>query len=734
MSWFEEQLETRKRLDDDQVAEAYERIARAIEGSKRAPRIMLDDVAATDSAVAVVLRYYGKKPADVPLSITDPIDRMDYLLRSCGMMKRRVKLEGRWWTDASGAYLGQLKTGEPVAIIPTGLRSYAYVEPSTSKKVLLTARTAADVMSEAFCFYRPLPDDSLSTRDLIRFMGASLDTGDYIRIVLASLAVALVGLLPAVANKLLFDRIIPSGELGLILPICALLLGAVLASTLIGILRSLVSTRMSSKLSMQMEAAMMGRVLTLPPSFFKERQAGDLAKRVKRVRTIVETLTGVFLNTGLTAIFSLVYIVQITAYAPSLVVPAIAIIVVQLVLGVAIAVAQARRQRLIVEADLKVSGLVPALLNGISKVKLAGAEKRAFAQWADAEAALLAAEYDLPLWYKVSGTLPTLVALIGTIVIYWAAGASGVSLADFMAFNVAYGAVSSAVIMLAGAGGRIAQVRSYLDSVQPLLQAVPEAANRGKQITSLSGSIELAGVTFRYDPSQPPVLEDLTMKVKPGEYLAIVGKSGSGKSTLLRLLLGFEKPERGAIYYGGQDVADMDARSLRRVIGVCLQNGGLFAGTLFSNIALAAPRATMDDAWEAAELAGVADDIRAMPMGMHTLITEGSGGVSGGQRQRILIARAVCSKPRILIFDEATSALDNVTQKHVSDSLAGLKCTRVVVAHRLSTIKLADRIVMLDGGHIIEEGTYDELIAADGEFADLVRRQQLENAAGEKQE
>jgi len=600
------------------------------------------------------------------------------------------------------------------------------VEPRTNKKVLLTARTAADVLPEAFCFYRPLPQESLTVRDLIKFMAASLDTGDYIRIALTSLVVALVGLIPAVANGLLFDRIIPSGDVGLILPICALLIGGVLASTLIGVMNSLVITRLSSKLSLQMEAAMMSRLLSLPPAFFKGRQAGDLAKRVKRVKNIVDILTSVFLVSGLTAVFSLIYIVQITAYAPSLVLPAIAIIVVQLVVGIAVAITQARRQRRIMEADLVVSGLVPALLNGITKLKLSGAEKRAFAQWADAEASYLAAQYDLPLWYKVADTIPALVSLVGTIVIYWFAGTSGVSLADFMAFNVAYGAVSTAIITLSRTAGRLAQVQSYLDAVKPILEAVPESTELGKQITSVSGSIEVSNVTFRYDPAQKPVLEDLSLKVRPGEYLAIVGKSGSGKSTLLRLLMGFEKPERGAIYYGGQDIADMDARSLRRVIGVCLQNGNMFSGSIFGNIALAYPRATMDDAWEAAEIAGIADDIRAMPMGMQTLISEGSGGVSGGQRQRILIARAVCSKPRIIIFDEATSALDNVTQKHVSDALNELKCTRIVVAHRLSTIKLADRIVMLEHGRVVEEGTYDELIALNGEFADLVKRQQLE--------
>lgn len=726
MSWFEEQLETRSRLDDEQVERAFERIARAVEGAKRAPRLTLDDAAATDNALAAVMRYYGKKLGEVPDSLTDPLDRVDAAVRSCGMMKRKIVLQGNWWKDATGAYLGQLTTGEPIAIIPIGLRSYGYVEPHTGRKVLLTARTAAEVLPEAFCFYRPLPEGSLDERSLVKYLVAALDPADYIRIALASLAVALVGLLPAAANAILFDRIIPSNDPGLILPICALLLGAALGQALIGITRTLVSARLTTKLSTQTEAAMMARLLSLPPTFFKDRQAGDLALRARNMNSIVDFLANVVIGTGLTAVFSLVYVLQIFAYAPSLVVPALLVIAIQLAVGVAVAVTQARWQRSIMKADLKVSGLTPALLGGISKLKLAGAEKRAFAQWADVEADYLAAQYDIPLWYKIAGTLPGIVVIVGTIVIYGAAGVSGVSLADFMAFNVAYGAVSGAIVTLAGASGQVAQMQSYLEAARPLLEAEPEPTEQGKQITSLTGSIELAGVAFRYDQSQPCVLEDISLKVKPGEYLAVVGKSGSGKSTLLRLLLGFEKPERGAIYYGGQDLASMDVRSLRHTIGVCLQNGHLFVGDIFSNIAISSPRATIDDAWEAAELAGVADDIRAMPMGMHTLISEGSGGVSGGQRQRILIARAVCSKPRILVFDEATSALDNITQRHVSDSLAKLECTRIVVAHRLSTIKLADRIVMLDKGHIVEEGTYDELLAAGGAFAELVERQRLE--------
>ena len=177
------------------------------------------------------------------------------------------------------------------------------------------------------------------------------------------------------------------------------------------------------------------------------------------------------------------------------------------------------------------------------------------------------------------------------------------------------------------------------------------------------------------------------------------------------------------MYYDGQDLKSLDVRSIRQHMGVVLQNGKLFAGDIFSNIIIAAPWSTLDDAWEAARVAGMEEDIKAMPMGMHTIISEGSGGISGGQRQRLLIARAICSKPKILFFDEATSALDNITQKHVADSLAGLGCTRLVIAHRLSTVINCDRILVMDRGRIVEEGTFDELMEKQALFYEFAQRQ-----------
>lgn len=261
---------------------------------------------------------------------------------------------------------------------------------------------------------------------------------------------------------------------------------------------------------------------------------------------------------------------------------------------------------------------------------------------------------------------------------------------------------------------------------KPVLEAVPEIAEGKQVLTRISGGIELNNVSFRYSEHMPLVLDNLSLKIRPGQYVAVVGTTGCGKTTLMRLLLGFEKPQKGAVYFDGKDISTVDLKSLRQKIGVVLQDGKLFSGDIYSNITISAPHLSMDEAWEAAELAGIAEDIRNMPMGMFTMISEGSGGVSGGQRQRLMIARAVAPKPRILMFDEATSALDNLTQKKVSESLDKLKCTRIVIAHRLSTIKQCDRIIVLDKGKVVEDGKYEELIALNGFFAELVAKQRLD--------
>lgn len=482
-------------------------------------------------------------------------------------------------------------------------------------------------------------------------------------------------------------------------------------------------------MNIAVQAASMMRVLSLPADFFKEYSSGELSSRAQSINSLCSMLANTILTTGLTSLFSLAYIGQIWHYAPGLVAPALLMILGTVVITVVSSLAQMGRSKRMMEKSAKLSGLVFSLFSGVQKLKLAGAERRAFSRWASLYAESAELSYAPPLWLRLLPVISSLVSMAGTLAIYFYAVSTNVGVAGYMAFNVSYGMVSGSFMSLFSIALTFTNIKPTLEMVEPILKAVPEVAEGKRVLTRLSGGIEVNNVSFRYTEDMPQVLDDISLKIRPGQYVAIVGATGCGKSTLLRLLLGFETPQKGAVYYDGKDVQSVDLRSLRRHIGVVMQTGKLFQGDVFSNIIISAPWLTMDDAWAAAELSGIADDIRAMPMGMHTLISEGSGGISGGQRQRLMIARAIAPKPKILMFDEATSALDNITQKKVSGSLEGLKCTRVVIAHRLSTIRQCDRIIVLDKGHIVEDGTYDELLALDGAFAELVARQRLDDTA-----
>ena len=382
------------------------------------------------------------------------------------------------------------------------------------------------------------------------------------------------------------------------------------------------------------------------------------------------------------------------------------------------------------EHEAKQSGMAYSMITGVQKLKLSGAEKRIFAKWLKLYSEGARLKYDPPLFLKINTVINLAITLISTILLYWLAAQSGVDASSYLAFNAAYGSLMGAFMALANIALQSANVKPILEMAEPFLKAEPEAADNKEIVTKITGAIELNNVYFRYGENMPYIVNDMSLKIKAGEYIAIVGRTGCGKSTLMRLLLGFEKPERGAIYYDNKDMKSLDLCSLRRKIGAVTQNGGLFQNDIYSNIVISAPELTLDDAWEAAEIAGIADDIRAMPMGMQTMVSEGQGGISGGQKQRLMIARAVAPKPKLLMFDEATSALDNKTQKQVSAALDRMGCTRIVIAHRLSTIKNCDRILVLDKGQIIEDGTYDELIDKGGYFAELVERQRLDVAAG----
>jgi NHLM bacteriocin system ABC transporter ATP-binding protein len=724
--WFDEQIKNRIRYDEEGFRNAFARLSSVVLGKSAISDALNSDRLKTKNAIEEILKFYHVKPVELPDEIEDMNDQLEYLLRPTGIMRRVVRLNGKWWRDAIGPMLGQTKSGDVVALIPAGFNGYEYFDCASGKKVRLSGKTAGLLQEEAFCFYRPLPLKKLGLTDLAKYIVRSLSRADIAAVALASLGVSLLGMFSPYATRLVFDKVIPSGQTGLLLPVAVLLLGVAISSIIVGITRTLLMARIQTKMNGPVSAAAMSRLLSLPAVFFKEYNAGELASRVSAIGQLCQMLANAFLSTGLTALFSFVYIFQMTGYAPALVAPALLTILAQLAVTVISSLVQIRISRKQMALGAKLNGLTFASFSGVQKIKLTGAERRVFAKWADAYRQQAELSYNPPGIIRVQPVIAGLISLAGTIVIYYGAAVSKISVADYMAFNAAFGMVNGAIMALAGIAATFANIKPLMEMVEPILKEVPEVGENKEIVTRLSGTIEVNNVSFRYNEEMPLVLDDLSLKIRAGQYIAVVGQTGCGKSTLMRLLLGFETPQRGAIYYDGRDIAKIDLKSLRQNIGSVMQNGKLFTGDIFSNIVVSAPWLSMDDAWQAAELAGIAEDIRAMPMGMHTMISEGSGGISGGQRQRLMIARAIVSKPRILIFDEATSALDNITQKHVSDALDSLKCTRIVIAHRLSTIRHCDRIIVLDGGRIQEDGTYDELIAKGGAFAELVERQRLD--------
>jgi NHLM bacteriocin system ABC transporter ATP-binding protein len=707
MGWFDEQIKQRLREDNAAFEESFLNMAGIVMGKDSVSK-MEDDLHRTQNALEEILKYYGAKPKEIPEGIDDIDEQIEYLTRPSGIMRRNVRLEGKWYESAVGAFLALKKDGSVVALIPKGLSGYTFLDYNTGKREKVNAKNAEEFETTALCFYRPLPLRELKAWDFIKYIFDSLALADIVLVAVASLFIAVIGLITPKVSNLIFSGITDSGNVTALGAAAVLLVCATTSSAIFGIIKKIMLGRIEQKISVNVQAAMMMRTLSLPATFFKDYSSGDLAERLDYLDIVCSQMMNVVLSSVFTTVFSLVYIPQVMKYAPALVGEALMVVLLTFILAAVSAVVQSRIATKKMNALTKESGIRFSLISGIQKIKLSGAQKRAFSKWAEIYCKTAEYTYNPPLLIKINSVISSAITMIGTIVLYFTAVQSGVSVADYYSFNVSFGMLSGSFVTLASVVLIAAGIYPIFGLVKPLLKEKPEVSEGKQVIQRLAGGIELNNVTFRYSENMPIILDGLSFKIRPGQYVAIVGKTGCGKSTLMRIMLGFETPDKGAVYYDGQDISKIDLKSLRR------------------KIVISAPQLTMDDAWEAAELAGIADDIRKMPMEMNTIISEGSGGISGGQRQRLMIARAIAPKPKILMFDEATSALDNITQRKVSESLDALKCTRIVIAHRLSTIMQCDRILVLDKGKIIEDGSYEELIAKNGFFADLVARQQLD--------
>jgi ATP-binding cassette subfamily C protein len=639
---------------------------------------------------------------------------------------RRVLLDGEWWREDAGPLLARRASDQaPVALLPRGSGRYVLVDPADGSRTRVDRELAGTLEVDAWMPYRPLPDRPLGGRDLLRYVWTDIRR-DLLAVGITGLVLGLLSVVPAIIIQRIFGDAVPMGNTAHVAGLVTLLIGVAIAAALLTVAQGFSLLRAESRASTGLQAAVWDRLLRLPAPFFRGYTAGDLAQRADGIEMIRTLVTSSILLSLLGTLFSLVNLVYLFTIQPAAALGAVGVILLAfLATGIAIK-HQLPHQRDIQAAQGRLTGLAFQMLSGIPKLRVAAAESRAYARWAREFAGLKRSFFHSQLAFValavISAVLPAFASVVVFAIILGVD--PGIGAAAFLGFSTSFGAVITAFIILLTAATTLVAVVPLYERALAILQEEPESTGEGIDPGTLLGRIDVESVSMAYGPGLPTVLHDISFSVQPGEFVAIVGPSGAGKSSLLRALLGFEELERGVVSYDGTDLNLLDVGVVRRQIGTVVQDGRLLPGTVVQNI-LGTKQLTHEDAWQAARWAGLEADIKAMPLGMQTFIAEGASTISGGQRQRILIARALVGRPRIVFFDEATSALDNVTQSIVSRSLEDLQATRVVIAHRLSTVRRADRVIVIDKGRVVEQGTYDDVLAQGGVFAQLVGRQEL---------
>jgi NHLM bacteriocin system ABC transporter ATP-binding protein len=654
------------------------------------------------------------------------VDPVDAIARASGIRARTTVFDADWWRSDVGAVLAWTKGDDPhpVAVLPRSRGGYEIVDPLDGSRTRVTEETAAIIGDEGAMLYRALPAHPLTGRDVISFMLKPL-VGDLRRLAFFALAAAGLSLLTPIVTKKIFNDVVPNLQRSSLVWLTLLLVVFAFSTFMFALAQQLASLRLQGRASTDVQAALWDRVLDLPLPFFRKYAAASLAMRVMGIEQIRLLATSAVVTAILAvpigvANLALALVLNLRLGLFGLIAIAIVATIMTLLIRY-----QVPRQRKVQDATNDLFGVSLQLVDAVGKLRVADAERRGFAEWGSRFAALKSNFYDAQRGFAAVTAFIVAAPAIGTLLLI--AGAStlengDLSGATFLAFNTAFIQALTAITGLTTVATFAAQAIPLWENTKPILVSERETDVVKADPGELRGAIDVSHVSFRYAADGPLILDDVTFSAEPGEFVAFVGPSGAGKSSVMRILLGFEIPEIGTVRFDGKDIESVDPRALRRQMGVVVQTARLMAGDIFTNIVGARPL-SIEDAWEAAETAGIKADIEALPMGMHTFVSEGAGTFSGGQKQRLLIARAVVGRPRILLFDEATSALDNKTQAHVAEAIEHLRATRIVIAHRLSTVRSADKIVVLEAGRIVQQGSYDELVDVEGPFRRLALRQ-----------
>ncbi|MDZ7966136.1 MAG: NHLP bacteriocin export ABC transporter permease/ATPase subunit [Nostoc sp. DedSLP03] len=726
-----QRLTERERLNRQVTAEALGELASSL-GTQEANFFL--EGAPLLAVAGAVGRSLGVKirPPAKSENLKRVKEPLEAIVRASRLRMRQILLRDNWWQKDCGPLVAYTQEdNRPVALLPVSATRYEIFDPSDDTRLTVDAFIASTLAPVAYMFYRSLPDKVLNASDLFRF--ALKNRGrDILIVFLTGIATTLLGMLTPQATAILIDNAIPDSDRGLLLQVGLGLLVAAFGTAVFRLAQGLALLRVETISDASTQAAVWDRLLNLPVSFFRQYTTGDLQSRVTSISTIRRLLSGATLITLITGLFSLLNLLLLFYYSWKLALVAVAVAIVVVAVTTFSGMLLVRKVRPLLEIKGNIFGQTVQLINGISKLRVAGAQERGFASWSKNYSRQIKLELSTQNVEDGVALFNTVMPTVTSGILFWftmqqlqeaqTTGAIGLTIGTFLAFNSAFGTFIKGATDVSNTVTSTLQVVPQWKRAQPILETIPEVALSKADPGKLIGKIAVDRVTFRYRQDGPLILDDVSLYAKPGEFIALVGASGSGKSTIFRLLLGFEAPEDGTIYYDGQDLSGLDVDAVRRQLGVVLQNGRIMSASIFDNIASGA-QITLDEAWEAAQMSGFADDVAAMPMQMHTVISEGGGNLSGGQRQRLLIARALALKPRILLFDEATSALDNRTQAIVSESLDKLQVTRIAIAHRLSTIRNAHRIYVLQAGRVVQQGNFQELATVEGLFAQLMARQ-----------
>ena len=637
---------------------------------------------------------------------------------------RQVLLTEGWEQADGGSLLVFDEKKKPYACLPKKHGGYLLYDTEKETLTPVTKALAAALNPEAYVIYRPLPEQA-GRQELVRFCKKSIRRNDMVLLFVLTVVTALIELLLPTISSSLYDTYIPLGAKTILFQIGCLMGAFLIANILFGIVKNLVNFRIISRMSCEFQTAAYDRLFNLPESFYRDYESADLAQRVMGAGTLAGTIGSAVLMTAVSLVFSLICLGKMIGYSGKLAGIGIGMTGIYGLLYYMVSVRALNYKKKAVELEGKTGSMMYQFLNGIAKLRIAGVEDRALYEYMKPYVSLRNCEEQKRRILSLGETMNLVSGSVFAMILYLVImkGNMTISLGSFIGFQTIFGTFTASALQLVQALVQIRSAGPELERLKPVLENRPEFEEACELPGELSGAVEINNVSFRYSVDAPMVLSDLSLNIRAGEYIGIVGTSGCGKSTLLKLLLGFEKPVSGKIYYDNKDIDSLDKRELRKKMGVVLQDGKLISGSIYENITITAPEATLKDVERVVEAVGLKKDIAAMPMGLHTVLSEDCGTISGGQQQRILIARAIISNPKILLFDEATSALDNVTQSMVCDTLEAMDSTRIVIAHRLSTVIRCDRILVLDRGTIAEQGTYEELMEKKGLFYDLASRQ-----------